>query len=189
MPASFPDAVKIFTTKVNHVDRYDAAHINDLQAEVSAIEQSLINATIGYITSDKGYVASGERDMYTLTVPADMLDREGRLLQIRGLYTFANNANSKRLRVFFGSTVIMDQIAATHDATRSPVSFDLYVQRIAANQQRAWGTLCKTTYVPIIWYSEPAEVDSAPITLAIKGTGVSNNDLVLKALHVSRLPT
>lgn len=39
--ASYPSAIKTFTTKQNRVDVYDAAHINDLQNEVTAIETEL----------------------------------------------------------------------------------------------------------------------------------------------------
>ena len=41
MTASYPDAIKSFTTKVNGVDDVKAEHINDVQAEISAIETEL----------------------------------------------------------------------------------------------------------------------------------------------------
>jgi hypothetical protein len=44
MPASYPTAVKTFTTK-NTGDAIQAAHINDLQDEVSAIEGGLLGGT------------------------------------------------------------------------------------------------------------------------------------------------
>lgn len=43
MSASYPNAVKTFTTKVDGVDYPQASHINDLQLEVSAIETKLIS--------------------------------------------------------------------------------------------------------------------------------------------------
>ena len=48
MPASYPGAVKSFTTKVNGVDAPDANHINDLQLEVEAIETDLRKLPIDY---------------------------------------------------------------------------------------------------------------------------------------------
>lgn len=44
MAASYPGSVKVFTTK-NTADTIQAAHINDLQDEVNAIEAGLINGT------------------------------------------------------------------------------------------------------------------------------------------------
>lgn len=38
MAASYPTSIKSFTTKTNNVDDVDAAHINDLQDEVVALE-------------------------------------------------------------------------------------------------------------------------------------------------------
>lgn len=50
MPASYPTTVKSFTPKNNTTDVVDASHINDVQAEVTAIETDLVNATPTYIT-------------------------------------------------------------------------------------------------------------------------------------------
>lgn len=41
MAASFPSSVKTFTTKVDGVDDVQAAHVNDLQLEVVAVETAL----------------------------------------------------------------------------------------------------------------------------------------------------
>ncbi len=41
MAASYPGSIKSFTTKTNNVDTVDAAHINDLQDEVEAIQTEL----------------------------------------------------------------------------------------------------------------------------------------------------
>ena len=41
MPASYPGSVKNFTTKVDGVDDVQAAHVNDLQLEVTAVETDL----------------------------------------------------------------------------------------------------------------------------------------------------
>ena len=38
MAAVYPTSIKTFTTKTNKVDIVDAAHINDLQNEVIALE-------------------------------------------------------------------------------------------------------------------------------------------------------
>lgn len=41
MSASYPSSIKTFTTKTNKVDLVDAAHMNDVQLEVTAIETEL----------------------------------------------------------------------------------------------------------------------------------------------------
>lgn len=47
--ADFPSSVKTFTTKVAHVDKVQASHINDLQDEVEAIETTLLSGTEGEV--------------------------------------------------------------------------------------------------------------------------------------------
>lgn len=51
MSASYPAAVKTFTTKTNKVDLVDASHINDIQNEVNAIETELGNDPAGSATT------------------------------------------------------------------------------------------------------------------------------------------
>lgn len=51
MPASFPGAVKTFTTK-NTADTIEASHINDLQDEVTAIEGGFRNGTAALNSSN-----------------------------------------------------------------------------------------------------------------------------------------
>ena len=48
MPASYPGSVKSFTTKVDGVDDVQAAHVNDLQLEVAAVETDLLKAPTDY---------------------------------------------------------------------------------------------------------------------------------------------
>ncbi len=48
MPASYPGSVKSFTTKIDGVDDVQAAHVNDLQLEVEAVETELLNGWVDY---------------------------------------------------------------------------------------------------------------------------------------------
>lgn len=53
MPASYPGAIKSFTTKVDGVDDVLAAHINDPQLEITAIETELGTDPAGTYTNVK----------------------------------------------------------------------------------------------------------------------------------------
>jgi hypothetical protein len=57
MAASYPAAVKTFTTKENNVDVYDADHINDQQNEITAIETELGTDVAGSATDLKTRLA------------------------------------------------------------------------------------------------------------------------------------
>lgn len=80
MAASFPTAVKSFTTKADGVDIAQAAHINDIQDEVTAIEQGLL---VG-----------------PLSVPADMTF-EG-TVDVAGEATFEGAVNANNALVVAG---------------------------------------------------------------------------------------
>jgi hypothetical protein len=62
MAASYPAAVKTFTTKENNVDVYDADHINDQQNEITAIETELGTDVAGSAATLKARLAIGISD-------------------------------------------------------------------------------------------------------------------------------
>jgi hypothetical protein len=68
--ASYPDAVKSFTTK-NQGDVVQSAHVNEIQSEVNAIESGLLNGTAP-LTSSRAVVTaltvSGGSTLATLSV-------------------------------------------------------------------------------------------------------------------------
>jgi hypothetical protein len=70
MSASFPGAVKSFTTKADNVDDVSASHVNDLQLEVAAIETALgallVNTTECAVGS---YSGSGSARDISITWP------------------------------------------------------------------------------------------------------------------------
>jgi hypothetical protein len=66
MAASFPTAIKSFTTKVDGVDDVQAAHINDLQDEVVAVETVLLT---GWTAAGETWTRTGAN---TFTVPGNV---------------------------------------------------------------------------------------------------------------------
>lgn len=68
MSASYPGAIKSFTTKVNNVDTVDASHVNDLQLEVTAIETALGVSLANVMTKMKFYSISRAEGSGTGTV-------------------------------------------------------------------------------------------------------------------------
>jgi len=68
MAATFPSGVKSFTTKTDGVDKIYAAHINDIQDEVTAIETELTKTT-GSVVDHGALTGLGDNDhpQYSLT--------------------------------------------------------------------------------------------------------------------------
>lgn len=69
MAASFPTAVKSFTTKLTG-DTIQAAHVNDMQDEITAIEQVfVVSGTIpGNVTASGNWTHSGSLSAVTITL-------------------------------------------------------------------------------------------------------------------------
>jgi hypothetical protein len=59
MAASFPSSIKTFTTKTDSVDFVQAAHVNDLQNEVTAIETELLPMLRGWTLDSVAWVRTG----------------------------------------------------------------------------------------------------------------------------------
>jgi hypothetical protein len=70
MAASFPTTVKSFTTKVDGVDDVQAAHINDLQDEVVAVETELLSLLTGWIAAGMTWTRTSNN---TFTAPGNVV--------------------------------------------------------------------------------------------------------------------
>lgn len=138
MAASYPTSVKSFTTKVDGVDYPQAAHINDLQLEVTAIETKLVagryvmqtgfqntspaDATNYYFGSWENLTfntTANERKMYILQagkiVGADVLFRQtAGSAQTSTLYIRHNNTTDYTI-----SAAITNDAAETHFSNTS----------------------------------------------------------------------
>ena len=70
MPASYPGSVKNFTTKVDGVDDVQAAHVNDLQLEVAAVETDLLSYWVDRSGSSTvtGWAAGVQKEIKTLKI-------------------------------------------------------------------------------------------------------------------------
>ena len=101
MAASYPTTAKAFTTKATG-DTYQAAHINDLQDEVTAIETALLTSGLAHavkITAGAGGAS--------LTLPTT-----GRLYFDGGTNTYLVERASDTLNAVVGGTSMVD-ISAT----------------------------------------------------------------------------
>ena len=94
MPASYPSSVKSFTAKADSVDIVQAAHINDIQDEVTAIEQGLVNGfqhIVKPLTNDT-------TDLGTTTLRWRNLWLSGELTGVTGVFagtvSLTNTVNS-----------------------------------------------------------------------------------------------
>ena len=120
MPASYPTSAKSFTTK-NTADTIQAAHINDLQAEVTALETGLVPGILGRfvrsagagsnpafspLTTEQTTTATGGQNNFDLTSSCTFLRCTGAAPNFTG-FTVAGAAPSA------GDVAILDCLGST----------------------------------------------------------------------------
>jgi hypothetical protein len=109
--ATYPGGVKTFTAKQDGIDYPQASHINDLQAEVTAVEDALINGISHAVTLEAGLTVS--------TGPVVV----GQSLSVAGGSTLAGAVViSSGLSVAGGSTLASLDVAG-NSTFHGPVTF------------------------------------------------------------------
>lgn len=125
-----------------------------------------------------GNVGTGEDTLKTFTLPANSLATNGDYIEIDTHFNVVNNANQKRVKLYFGSVAIFDTGATgLAVSTGYDIRLQVILVRTASNTQKGFinyvysavgGTPIATT-----------QTDTADII--IKGTGetnaASNNDV------------
>lgn len=146
----------------------------------TGVQRCWVGGTLKTIQSDTGNVGAGEDTLHSYTLAASMLSADGQSVEIETAVSFAANANSKRVRVYFGATVLLDSTATVQNGGVMVVR--ARVTRTAAATQRAWAAAANTAAVPLFvvgpTYTTPAETLSGTVLIKVTGEAVSDNDVV-----------
>lgn len=125
----------------------------------------------------------GETDLASYTLPANVLNANGRTLKIRAWGTTANNANAKTLKLYLGATAIL-----TYSLTVSQAGvwvLEATVMRSSSGNQVTEGHLVESpgnkAYAEL---ATPAITDTATIVIKVTGQGVASNDVLQKGMLV-----
>lgn len=137
--------------------------------------------------TEVGNVGSGEDNLITYDVPANTLDTNGQYLHFVMAGIFAGNVNNKTIKVYFGSTVLLDT-GALAVASAADWMIDGYIIREGASVQKcsvrfssSFGTLMATAN-----YVGGTEDLTTQLTLKATGTATSNDDIVQESLIVEK---
>lgn len=142
-------------------------------------------------TSVVGNVGAGEDDLMATTLLADALSANGKAIRVRAWGTLAATANSKRIRIYFGATAVIDTGAIFNDSTAYTWMAQMDVIRTGATAQIAWAQI---TYYTSGAIPSAAGVRGATATpagdvstaLAVKVTGeaTANNDITQTGMWI-----
>jgi hypothetical protein len=160
------------------------------QAGSSAIDFAA-GGTIYQSVTAAGNVGAGEDTLYTKALAANLLANDGERLTFRACGTYANNTNSKRIKVKYGSTTIIDTGTVDPGSEGStPWVLEGTITRLTATTQRCEATLnigrflLGTQYMVFVDSVTAGETLSGAVTFAITGEATSNNDVVLHTIAI-----
>lgn len=135
-------------------------------------------------TTSAGTVGTGEDILITYEFPADSLASNGQGIKITAWGTTGANANGKIVKLHFGSTVIR-QIGSSAINDKDWLIMGIII-RTGVGTQDAIGTEIVETQA-LNTHSEPAEDETAAITIKITGEGTANDDVVAQGFLVEFL--
>lgn len=141
----------------------------------------------GVIVSDVitiGNIGIGEDNLIQYTLAKNTLDIGNCFLEISAFGTFAGNANNKRVKLYFGSTTLID--TGLVPANGGSWSITSTVIRVDSNAQKNISTIISnnTSISDGTSYTTATENLTANIIIKCTGEGIINNDVVQEGLII-----
>jgi len=130
-----------------------------------------------------GNTGTGEDTLQSITIPAGTLSRDGRALKVEMFGTSANNANSKTLKLYFGTKLVMSEVLTPSQLNRWHI--EMYVVNTATGQKTG-GKFVQTqnggsgTVLNEVYVVDATEDESSDIIIKTTGEAVSDNDILHK---------
>lgn len=123
--------------------------------------------------------------LQSFTLPANCFDQAGRGVQIVAFGSLANNAHSKTVKLYFGSSIVLSSGAST--GANIGWCLELDVWKVGSNAQIAFGQpIVGTTHGGVTLPLAGTETDGSGILIKCTGqTGTAAaNDVVLNGLSI-----
>jgi hypothetical protein len=130
-----------------------------------------------------GNVGAGEDDLMTYTVPANTLSADGMGLHFEAWGTFANNGNTKTVKVLFGADSYTIFTFSTAVAAQWKIVGRI-VRTGAATQDVFVDGKNSNTTTDVLTITTATRTLSGSNVLKLTGTGTSNNDIVQEYFRV-----
>lgn len=143
----------------------------------------------GLITSDtsaRQNVGTGEDNLISYSLEKNILNNVGDVLEFRTFGSFANNANSKTLKVYLGSTVVLSLTATTAFQNVQWI-VDTSVIRTSATTQFV---VCDFSCFGVTFtaFTNASEDFTTATTIKCTGEAVSTGDIIQYGLIVKFFP-
>ena len=127
-----------------------------------------------------------EEDLISYTLPASSLDATNRGLRVKAAGTFAANGNTKTIRLYFGSTVIMSNNVTTAP-NNAGWELEYEIFRTSATTEKAIGSGTVGSAQQTTTYTGVGETLTGALAIKITGqNGIATaNDIVAQILSVT----
>jgi hypothetical protein len=147
-----------------------------------------VGGTITSSTTAVGNVGTGEDNLISYTLPASSLATNLDRIIGRVSGTFASNANNKRIRLYFGTTVIFDTTALALNGGNWVADFE--VIRVSATSQKANVSFYSSNaLLPVSSkYTLVAMTLTSSQVIKCTGEATANNDVVQETLSIDYKP-
>ena len=149
-----------------------------VRAGLSAGVIAKVGGVIYSSITTTGNVGGGEDDLFIYEVPSNTLSVDKASLHATAAGTFAANANNKRIRVRFGTTLIFDTTALALNA--GDWFLEIQIFRTGAATQKTVCTIrtSNSTLYTTTDYTTAAVDLTTPLDLQVTAEATSDNDVV-----------
>ena len=138
-------------------------------------------------STSNGNIGTGEDVLMTYTLANGALGTAEDRVELTGFGTLAANGQNKRIRIYFGSTVIFDTGTVTHNALDWSFS-GVVIRTGAATQIASCNFIWENTGADTD-FTSPLETLSGSVVIKVTGEASSDNDIVQKAFLIDYKPT
>lgn len=147
-----------------------------------------VSGTLTANTTAVWNVGIGEDDLITYTVPANLLSVNSDRIEFSATGTFWANANNKRIRVYFGTSVLFDTTALAFNSGDWVVTGCIIRTWWAV--QRSWVrfTSSNALLTSSTDYTQTGMNLASNQTFKLTGEGTANNDIQQQFLTINYLP-
>lgn len=152
----------------------------DLYQQVGLTDQINGKSRFQVYTGQSGYpnAGSGETDLFTKTIHAKVLSEDGQQLNFECYGTFANNANNKTVKAYFGGTAFCTVGAAAYQNTTWVLKGALI--RTGATAVKYWWEMTSSDSLIVVKTGSGtlSPTLSNNNTFKLTGQGSADNDIV-----------
>jgi hypothetical protein len=166
-----------------------ASYLSDGATVIFGTSSSLatVGGTLSSNTTSTCTIANtSETDLWTYSLPANALSVDGRGVRVTAYFTYAANADTKTVKIYFGSaSATLDNSATSGNGVRGT----MVVIRTGSNAQFLAADAVRGFAVSSSAVTTTTQTDTAAITIKVTGTNgtAAANDICFKGALVEAI--